>query len=182
MDFLRFDEGISKIQENQVDFPVLLFQSLFGFWKAKEQNICIEKRFCASKPLSDESGLLAYSSDMTNQKRFLLGEKNKFPGCLGLLREKLFSPSCLAVLFDFSKRKPQVLQKNSKKRFSGFSTYVDEKLTRKTKKQGSSLEIWLLIRKSPPCKTANNMSYFPILQAFITFLLHIPSCCNVQQA
>jgi hypothetical protein len=119
MDFLNFDEGISKIQENQ---------------KA-QADICIEKRFCKSKSsmrglahrmrieTSDESGLLAYSSDMTNQKRFFLGKKIFFPGCLGfpssfsliaawrerifflvchLLREKLFSPSCLAFLFDFS--------------------------------------------------------------------------------
>jgi hypothetical protein len=49
---------------------------------------------------SDESGLLAYSSDMTNQKGFFLGEKIFFPGCSGLPFE-FFSPCSLERIIFF---------------------------------------------------------------------------------
>ncbi len=35
----------------------------------------------------------------------------------------------------------------------------------------STLQIWLLIKQSPSYKTANAVSYFQILQAFVTFML-----------
>ena len=106
-----------------------------------------------------------------------LGEKKLFFVC-HLLREKLFSPSCLGFPSDFSfhrgqakpnERNPDTVLHAYKHAF--FSIF-DEKLTRKTRKQG--FPIGNLNFSSKNLLHAKQQTLFPTLKfwhAFVTFLL-----------